>query len=344
MPCQKILLIQTAFIGDAILTSPLIREIRHFFPDARIDLIANAGTVAIFKQSPHLNHIYSFKKKPLTAKIGNYVKLLFQLRREKYDCAVSIQSYMTSASLMLLAGIPRRIGFKRQKLLTDPIVHGGRMHRTEYYLSLMKAFTDKKFDRQTEIFWTETDEKRAVEIYQNLHFRHKFLLGIAPGSVWFTKRWPKENFIALLDLLQGAGIQIVLAGGPGEVALCEEIRQGTKNRDVISIAGQHSITGSAAIIQKLDLMLVNDSAPLHLANAVKTDVIAIFGPTVRRFGFYPLRENDTMLEVDLPCRPCRHNGGPICPEAHFGCMRELKPELVLQAIRKYLPETLAAKD
>lgn len=335
MSYKKILLIQTAFIGDAILTSPLIRALRHHFPDAQIDLVANPGTVSIFRQNPSVDHVYPLIKKPFIRKTLHFFTLLWRLRREKYDCALSVQRHMTSSNLMFFAGIPRRIGHKRQKLLTDPIDHGGLMHRTEFYLSLMKAFTTEKFARQTELFWPEKEEKAAHERIAPLREQQRFLLGIAPGSVWYTKRWPKEYFIELIDLLSSANVQIVLIGGPGEVILCDEIEQEVRNKNVLNSAGRYSITGSAAIIDKLDLMLVNDSAPLHIANAVQTDVVAIFGPTVKRYGFYPFRKNDTMLELDLPCRPCRHNGGPVCPEGHFKCMLDLKPEVVLQAIDRY---------
>ena len=335
MPYKKILIIQTAFIGDAILTSPLIRAMRRQFPDAEIDLIANAATRALFELNPNLNRVFPFIKKPFFAKIINFVRLLFLLWREKYECAVSVQSYMTSANLMYFGRIPRRVGFKRQKLLTDPIVHGGLMHRTEYYLSLMKAFTGEKFDRQTEVFWTDEEERAAQKLIASHRTGGQFLLGMAPGSMWFTKRWPQEYFVDLIDQLGSENIKIVLLGGPGEKKLCREIEQQSQNEKIRNIAGNYSITGSAAIIAKLDLMLVNDSAPLHLANAAKTDVVAIFGPTVRRYGFYPMRENDTMLERDLSCSPCRHNGGPVCPEGHFKCMRDLPPDDVLQTILKY---------
>lgn len=336
MSYKKILLIQTAFIGDAILTSPLIRAMRRQFPEAEIDLISNAATKKLFELNPNLNRIFPFVKKPFFAKIINFMRLVFLLWREKYECAVSVQSYMTSANLMYFGRIPRRIGFKRQKLLTDPIVHGGLMHRTEYYLSLMKAFTDEKFDRQTEIFWTDAEESAARNLIAIHRKSGDFLLGMAPGSVWFTKRWPQEYFVLLIDRLADANVKIVLLGGPGEAALCREIEQQAVNENILNIAGNYSITGSAAIIAKLDLMLVNDSAPLHLANAVKTDVVAIFGPTVRRYGFYPMRENDTMLEREISCRPCRHNGGPVCPEGHFKCMLEITPDLVLKALQQYV--------
>ena len=332
---KKILIIQTAFIGDAILTSPMIRELRRLFPDAQIDLIANPGTVGIFEVNPHINHVYAFLKKPFYNKIVQFFRLLFLIWREKYDCAISAQSYMTSANLMYFGRIPRRVGFKRQKLLTDPIDHGGLMHRSEYYLSLLQAFSDEKFDRQTEMYWSKQDGKNAAKLIEKTE-KSSFLLGIAPGSVWFTKRWLKEHFVTLISQLGMESITVFLIGGPQEKKLCDEIERDAGNNNVINIAGQLSLNASAALIDKLDLMLVNDSAPLHIANAVQTDAIAIFGPTVQRFGFYPIGKNDTLMELDLECRPCKRHGGNSCPLKHFKCMRDIIPEMVLEVIRGYL--------
>ncbi|MCI0496173.1 glycosyltransferase family 9 protein, partial [candidate division KSB1 bacterium] len=148
-----------------------------------------------------------------------------------------------------------------------------------------------------------------------------------------TKMWLKDYFIALIDRLKNKNLAIFLIGGAADKSLCEEIKQRSSNKKVITVAGYLSILESAALIQKLDLMVTNDSAPLHIANAVKTDVLAIFGPTVRRFGCYPYRDRDRLLEIDLYCRPCARHGGKRCPEGHFRCMKEITPQIVYDSIK-----------
>ena len=177
--------------------------------------------------------------------------------------------------------------------------------------------------------------KRKIKRYkkfthQSLKKNH-LILGIAPGSVWQTKKWPKGYFITLLEMLSKEKIKIILFGAKDEQPLCQEIIDNSK-ADALNLAGSLSVLESAALIKKIDLMISNDSAPLHIANAVQTNVLAIFGPTVKRCGCYPFQENDTLIEVELYCRPCKKHGGRRCPEKHFRCMRDINPEMVFETI------------
>lgn len=332
---NKILIIQTAFLGDVILSTPLIRALKKIFPDSLIDILTIPGTSIVFRDNPHVNSTLHFNKKKFINKIFSFIDLIFTIRKEQYDLALSIQSSFTSSLLMRLGNIPARVGFARQKLLTDPVSHKKGLHIRERYLKLMKPFTDKDFDKQTEIFWSINEGGKAKQIIKEINKDGKFIVGIAPGSVWKTKRWPKEYFVYLLKILKKEKVRVVLIGGPDDNLLCDDIIKKSES-NTINLAGSLTILESAALIEKLDLVVSNDSAPLHIANAVKTDVIAFFGPTVRRFGCYPYRENDTMLEVDLPCRPCGKHGGNKCPEKHFKCMKDILPENVSAEIIKYL--------
>jgi len=330
---KRILVIQTAFLGDVILATPFVRELHRLFPGAAIDVLTIPETGIVFRYNPHVRERLIFDKRKKFRKWLSFFKVIAQLRRRKYDAAFSIQSSLTSALLMKLSGISERIGFERQKLLTIPIAEKKGIHTRERYLRLLSPFFKNALDSQTEIFWSEVEEKQAKEIYQKLKEMGKFTLGMAPGSVWFTKRWPEEYFIRLLDLLKNDDVSIVLTGSAAELDLCERIRKSAKTK-VINTAGNLDILETAALISQLDLMLTNDSAPLHIANAVKTDVLAIFGPTVKEFGFFPFRENDKILEVkNLYCRPCGKHGGNRCPEKHFRCMREVTPEVVYSEIK-----------
>lgn len=335
MNYHKILVIQTAFLGDVIMSTPLIRALREIFDQAEIDLLTIPSTSIIFRECPHIDSVLHFDKRKLWRKIGSFIQLVFKLRKRKYDLAVSIQGSLTSSFLMWLGGISTRVGFARQKLVTIPATHEKGLHIRERYISLVKPFSDKKFDLQTEIFWSKNEQQKSQQIIQSYREQDRFLVGIAPGSVWNTKRWLKEYFAILLIQLELENIQVVLIGGGEDRELCGEIIEKSKAK-ALNLAGRLSILESAAVIQQLDLMITNDSAPLHIANAVKTDVIAFFGPTVRRFGCYPYRSNDRILEVDLYCRPCSKHGGKKCPEKHFRCMRDIKPGMTFDAIMSHL--------
>jgi len=333
---EKILMIQTAFLGDVILSTPVVRALKKVFPDSRLDVLTIPATRSIFQHNPFVNKIIEFDKKPLVKKLGSFVGVLAALKTTNYDLAFSLQSSLTSSFLMMLAGISERVGFKFQKFLTIPVSHEKGLPIRERYLSLLRPFSNQKFDNQTELFWTEKEEQTATKFFTELAAKGQYVLGIAPGSVWQTKMWLPEYYVSLLKLLSQQGnIAVVLLGGGAEKQLCDDIIEAAQT-NAVNVAGKLSVLESAALINKLDLMLTNDSAPMHIANAVKTDVIAIFGPTVKRFGCYPYRENDVMLEIDLYCRPCSKHGGKSCPEGHFRCMREIKPETVFEVIMSKL--------
>ena len=334
---KKILVIQTAFLGDVILTTPFIRALNITFPKSEIDILTIPGTSILFRENLFINKILHFNKRKFFNRIFSFISLIYKIRKERYDLAISIQSSLTSSFFMLLGNIPIRLGFSRQKLLTMSVPHTKGLHKIEKILRLMEPFTDAKFDIQTELFWTSNEEKKAEQTIEESIKDHKYVVGVAPGSIWATKRWPLEYFSELVNHLEKANIKIILIGGKEDNSLCNNIIT-TSNSDALNLAGELTVLESAALIRKLDLMITNDSAPLHMANAVKTDVIAFFGPTVRRLGFYPFRENDKIIEVDLPCRPCGRHGGNKCPERHFRCMKEIKPEMVFDKIIAHLSQ------
>jgi len=325
---KKIMVIQTAFLGDAILTTPLLRELKKLFPKAEIDVLCIPQTKAIFETNPNVRRILLFDKRKMARKIISIPVVISKIRKEKYDLGISIQSSMTSSAFMALGGIKNRLGFSRQKFLTMSVPHTKGLHKIQKILRLLEPFTDyTKINMQTEIFYTNSELKKVAKLFSK--DENKKYLGIAPGSIWFTKKWPKEYFIKLVELLKEKNIGICLIGGNEDVDLCEEIKN---DGEALNFAGKLNIRESAALISKMDLMLTNDSAPLHLANAVKTDVYAFFGPTVKRLGFYPYRKNDKIIEIDLDCRPCGRHGGNKCPQNHHNCLKKISPEYVFDLI------------
>ncbi len=342
---EKILVIQTAFLGDLILTTPLIRELSILFPEAAIDVLTIPGTQIILKYNPYINRSLVFNKNGIRNKTKSFRQLVGQFRKTNYEIAISAQSSLTSALLMRQAGIPMRIGFDFQKFLTTRVPYEQHLHTRERYLKLLSPFSENQFDSHTEIFWSDVEEEKASQLFNVIAAQHPFTIGVAPGSVWFTKMWPPEYYVGLIRRLAWNDVGIVLLGGKAERELCNHIAQqaGVK---VYNMAGILNILESTALIKKLHLLVTNDSAPMHIANAVQTDVLAVFGPTVKEFGFYPYRKNDRLLEVNLDCRPCGKHGGRYCPHGHFQCMRLITPKYVHQIASAMLdarPDTYTDK-
>ncbi len=328
---NNILVIQTAFLGDAILTTSLVRALKQTYPDAKIDILTIPGTSIVFKFNPHINNTLVFDKRNSSKKYLSFISLCIKLRAKHYDLAVSAHLSWSSSLLMFLSGIPNRLGFPRQKLLTMTIELPKGIPIAKRYLRLMTVLTDQEFSSQTELFWDEKTDVCVDKLVKDYITSDEKVIGIAPGSIWNTKRWLPEYFSSLISMLDKYKIKCILIGGNDDIDLCNTI---STNSGVtpLNLAGKLSILGSAALIKRLRLLVTNDSAPLHLANAVETDVIAIFGPTVKRFGFFPFRESDKVLEIELECRPCGKHGGNSCPQTHFRCMKAITPDMVLKEI------------
>jgi heptosyltransferase-2 len=332
---KKILVIQTAFLGDVILSTAFFRALAALFPEASVDAVTIPSTQIVFRHFPAVRRVWTLDKNSTFRKMRDFLRLAWELRRERYAAAVSLQLHATSSLLMIAAGIPVRVGFRRQKGLTHPVVPPKGLHMRLRYLTLLSPWTNRTFDDRTELVWSDAEERVAEGIAEPLRKRSNVLVGVAPGSVWPTKRWPSEYYSELATGLAKRGIVVVGLGGREDRALCDEALAGTEGRSR-NCAGELSVLESAALIRRLDALVTNDTAPLHIADAVGTPVFALFGPTVRRFGCTPYRPDDRVFEVDLDCRPCSKHGGRRCPRTHFRCMRDLKPETVLDAVLHFL--------
>ena len=328
---MKILIIHTAFLGDVVLITPLIKGTKKLFPDSKIDVLVIPQTQEVLKQNPHINEILVFDKRK--HKVINFIKTLSKLRKKQYDIALLPHSSMTTSFLVFFSHIKKRIGFDRwlsSVLLTHKIPFKKGVHRIEKNLDLLSPFSEIQFNIQTELFPDTEDFEKADSLLSELDPVKK-KIAFAPGSVWYTKRWPETYYRQLAQKLVESGFSIVLVGSPQEKELCERIMP---VNNAITVAGNTTVLESAAVLKKCDLLISNDCGALHIANAMETDVFAIFGPTVKKFGFYPFRENDKIFELDIACRPCSLHGGKKCPRGHHNCMKLIKPEKVLQEMNE----------
>jgi heptosyltransferase-2 len=328
-----ILIVQTAFIGDVILITPLIKAVSEYFSRPHIDAMVIPQTCTVLQNNPLIRQILLFDKR--AGKLGAFIHTLHRLRAERYDIVFTPHSSLTTGLLLFLAGIPRRVGYDRwlaRHLLTDKIPDVSGKHKIAKNLSLLKAFTTRNFDLQTAIYPSPADLQKARQ-YVSVAADSK-VIAIAPGSVWFTKRWLQEHYITLAKLLHTAGFTLVFIGSQEEKPMCSEIISSAQIK-AINAAGELSLLQSAALISLADVLICNDSGALHLGNAVQTTVFAIFGPTVQAIGYYPYRSFDRVLEVDLACRPCGSHGHQTCPLSHHDCMRLVTPEIVYDAVIRY---------
>jgi lipopolysaccharide heptosyltransferase II len=309
------LIIQTAFIGDVILTTALIEKIHQFYPEASIDFLVRKGNETLLSDHPYLREVIIFDKKQ---KYKNLFSLIRKIRSNQYDQLVNVQRFATTGIMSMFSKAEHRIGFNKNPLSffnTTTVLHEVReMHEVERNQQLIALLTDKNPAKPR--LYPSIANFEAVKKYQSGSY-----YCIAPTSVWFTKQWPAEKWIELIQSLKRNVKSIYLLGAASDHHVCESIRLASGVSIVTNLAGKLSFLESAALMKSAEINFVNDSAPMHLASAMNAPVTAIYCSTVPSFGFGPLSDNSKIVETKekLDCRPCGLHGFKDCPKGHFKC-------------------------
>lgn len=314
---KKLLIIQTAFIGDVILATALIEKLGAFYPNLEIDFLLRKGNESLLQGHPRLNEVLIWDKKG--GKYVNLFKTWRRIRKNNYDVVINLQRFLSSGLLSAFSGASRIIGFDKNPMsvfFNDRFPHEISIdkqspHEVERNHQLIKSLTDDRVVNPK--LYPLMKDFALVRESENY-------VTISPTSVWFTKQWPAEKWIELINRLPQDD-KIFLLGAPGDKEACHHIADASKHPRVIVKAGTLSLLQSAALMKGATMNYVNDSAPLHLASAMNAPVTAIFLSTSPTFGFTPLSDISMVCEtsVDLPCRPCGLHGKKACPEGHFKC-------------------------
>lgn len=328
---MKILIIQTAFIGDVILATAMIEQLKRFYPDAQLDFLLRKGNEGLLNGHPHLHQILIWDKKQ--GKYRQLWRLLGQIRDERYDWVVNCQRFAASGFLTAFSGAKNTVGFNKNPfsfLFAQSVPHriGAStsrfglpwQHEVDRNLSLITSITDMSPQKPV-LYPSEADFLLAKEMAGDRPY-----VCIAPTSVWFTKQWPPEKWLELIAVLPPE-ITVFLLGAPSDRAQCQAIADASARSGIENLAGKLSLTASAALLKGAVMNYVNDSAPLHLASAVNAPVTAVFCSTIPEFGFTPLSDHHEIWQISAPlsCRPCGLHGYNKCPKGHFKCAYDIAP-------------------
>ncbi len=312
---EKILIIQTAFLGDVILATPVVSELKRIFPNAQIDFLVKKGNQSLLENNPHLSTVYTFDKS--NGKWKDILRLSKEFRSQTYDLIINLQRFASSGVISLLSRGKKIYGFKKNPLsflYSKKFPHeiGDGTHEVERNLSIIREFGAKKLVRPS-LFPSHADEEKVKPYKKEKYFC------LAPASVWFTKQLPEHKWIELTNKLPETST-IYLIGAPNDTELCERIIEQSKRTNIHSLCGKLTLLQSASLMEGAEMNYVNDSGPLHLASSVNANVTAFFCSTIPDFGFGPLSDNSTMKEVkNLSCRPCGIHGHKECPKRDFKC-------------------------
>ncbi|MDU1911807.1 glycosyltransferase family 9 protein [Fusobacterium sp.] len=328
---MRILIIHTAFIGDIVLSTPLIKKLKEIYPNSDITYVTTPVGASILRNNPNISEIIEYDKRGKHKGVKGIYQLGKRLKYENFNLVITPHRYIRSSILSWMTGSPVRKGYKNAAasfLFTEKIPYDRNKHEVEKLLSFVSGKEEKRYE--IELYPNEQDIKKVDEMLKK--YKGKKLILLAPGSKWFTKKWPIEYFNEVIgQVMNRKDIITGIIGGADEMAL--KIVSGG---NIVDFRGKTTLLELAELIKRSELVVTNDSSPIHIASAWKNvKILAIFGPTVKELGFFPWSENSKVFQIkSLTCRPCSLHGGDKCPQRHFKCMLDIKPKMILDEIMK----------
>lgn len=336
MKSNRILILRLSSIGDILLSSFFVRQITNTFPNCTIDFVIKNQFKDLIQFNPNINNIFTIDSKK---GIRQLFELRSELRKSSYDYIFDLHNNMRTR--FLLTGLHSRENgkIKKEKLKRALLIY---LKVNQYkhikpipirYLETGLKAGVKDDQKGLELYWTGQQEKHLKNKYAKLFSQRYFAL--APGAGFYSKKWPIEYFMELVEILtKERSEKIVILGGSIDIDDGIDLQL---NDRVVDLTGKLSLLESGIIMRNATTLISNDSGLMHMATAVKTPVLAIFGSTVEELGFFPFRSKNCVIQNEgLKCRPCSHIGKDYCPKGHFGCMLEIKPKIVYDELMKLL--------
>lgn len=330
------LVVQTSFLGDMVLTTPLLAYLAE---RGAVDVVCTPAAATLLANHPAVREVIVYDKRGADRGLGGFLRMASRLRGAKYDAAYHAQGSPRSGALTAAARIGDRVGFASsagRMFYTTRVPPIENAHHAARLLSLGTRDPLRPVVREAlrpRLYPGKVERDAVDALVAASAGDTRSLIALAPGSVWATKRWP---YYAELAHLLANDARIVVVGGNADRAQADEIRAAT-NGQAIDAVGRLSLLASAELIRRAALLVTNDSSPLHLASSVNTPTLAIFGPTVPEFGFGPLAEvTETAGVAGLACRPCDRHGPQRCPLGHWKCMRDLDAATIAATARRIL--------
>lgn len=307
----------------------LLEALHKTFPDTQITYLVRKGSEGLFNGHPFVRLFIWDKNKD---KYRGLFRLIRQIRKERFDLVINLQRFGASGLMTCFSGATETRGFAKNPFsfcFSKRFPHeigtneeGHYLHETERNHKLLEGLTHLPAQLPKLYIDDMAVSKQAGEILKGA--KEKPYITISPASVWFTKAWPAAKWKELVSAL--TAYRVYITGGPSDLALAKEIRDGVTHRDCIIACGILGLGESAMLMRGAVMNYVNDSAPMHLCSAVDAPVVAIYCSTIPAFGFGPLGKAAHTVETskNLACRPCGLHGKTACPQHHFDCARSIE--------------------
>lgn len=327
------LVVQTSFLGDMVLTTPLIAALAARGP---VDVVATPASAGLLANNPDVRRVIVYDKRRSARGIRGFRRIAAEMRSVDADAIYLAQGSLRSSALAFATGVPVRVGFATsagRALYSRTVPYRRDLHHAARLWQLANPDREPDAAEMQPRLYPGSEEAAAVDALVGTARDGRPLLALAPGSVWATKRWP---YYAELAREIGDAARLVIVGSADDRPLARAIRD-VAGSDTVDVTGALSLLASAELIGRCRALVTNDSAPQHLASAMGTPTLTVFGPTVSRFGFGPLAPHSMVVaHAGLDCRPCDKHGPPECPLGHWKCMRELPAGDVAARVRHLL--------
>ena len=333
---MKILIVQTSFLGDTILSTPVIQGVHTLHPEAEIWMMTTPLSAKLVENDPLLKGVIPFDKRGSAKGFRGLFAMAEKIRGMGFQRVYSLHRSIRTSAMLALAKIPERIGFSNAKgrwLYQKTFQRNPEVHDVLRNLAILEGEKElEKLPAEMRLF-PPADDAVSKKVKESLP--EQFVL-MVPGSAWKTKMWYSGGYHEVAKRLIEMGMPVVTAGGPDEMPACAEVARGL---EVVNLAGQTNIAEMIWVAKRAKLIICNDSMALHMASALKVPNVAIFCSTIPAFGFGPWKNRAIVVEKEMACRPCGRHGKKECPKNTEACMRDITPQQVFEAATKLLQES-----
>lgn len=318
------------------MTFPVFAALKSRFPSSYIYVLAVPRVRELFELSPYTDEVIVFDEKGIHRSLTAKIKFINYLKKKEIDTAILIHRSFTRAFICALAGIKTRVGFARFKtalVLTHRVSPPQEVvHRSDYYFSLLEGIGIDVENKIPKVYPKDEDRKRAKELFKIEEENNFYLVAINPSANWVLKRWPQDYFVQLIDKLIELPCKIFLIGTGNEYMLCQGIKEKVgRNDNVINLCGRTTLSELAAILELMDIVISSDSGSAHLAAAVGTKVLLLFGPTSPVITA-PRADNVYIIKGEVNCSiPCYNLS---CKDNI--CMKKILPLDVFNKVKEIL--------
>jgi heptosyltransferase II len=332
----NVLAVRFSSIGDVLLTTPLFRAIRQRHPAARITVLTKEAYAPLLSHNPHIERVIGVASgRPLTS-------VAAELRAGGYTYRLDLHDSLRTRLLRTLVPgrwrtYPKHRMARTLLIYTKRNLYRDRRPVAERYFSAARDLGVVPDGKPPEFVLGVAAEREVGDWLGSVGVTQSGpLIAVAPGAAHATKRWPLEHWRALIGRLIARGLDVAIVGGADDKSIGAELSQ-TGDGRAVSAAGALGLQATGALLRRSVALVSGDTGVMHMASGVGTPVVALFGPTVEAFGFFPYTSRANVVELALSCRPCSSKGSPRCPLGHHRCMIDIAPEMVYDAAARFLP-------